>query len=186
MLKKIRNREGFSQRQLAARSGVSFRCIQQLEEPGHNWRVDSLRRVAKGLALSPGGLDQLVDRFLSIVPGSAEDASIRIQQDGFDSWKIHLFNFVDRFRKDQDASLIEHAPIQELDPKLQALMASSMEMLCHEIRVERPPWGRGVPALDHPWFVAGIENLKAAALVESPSFYRARNIFVLGNFLDRV
>jgi hypothetical protein len=33
--------------------------------------------------------------------------------------------------------------------------------------------------------VAGRESLKAMALVESPVWFRRRNIFVLGNFLDR-
>jgi hypothetical protein len=42
-----------------------------------------------------------------------------------------------------------------------------------------------VEALDSPWFVAGIENLKASALVESPVRFRKRNIFVLANFLER-
>jgi hypothetical protein len=39
--------------------------------------------------------------------------------------------------------------------------------------------------LPDPWFVAGIENLKASALVESPVQFRRNNIFVLGNFLSR-
>ena len=43
----------------------------------------------------------------------------------------------------------------------------------------------GVGALATPWFVAGVENLKALALVESPTHFRKRNIFVLGNFLSR-
>lgn len=39
--------------------------------------------------------------------------------------------------------------------------------------------------LPEPWFVAGVENLKATALVESPLPFRRNNIFVLGNFLSR-
>lgn len=37
-----------------------------------------------------------------------------------------------------------------------------------------------------PWFVAGMENLKAIALAESPLRFRLRKIFVLENFLSRV
>jgi hypothetical protein len=43
-----------------------------------------------------------------------------------------------------------------------------------------------VPGLEEPWFVTGIENLKAMAIVESPVFFRRRLIFVLENFLSRV
>jgi hypothetical protein len=39
--------------------------------------------------------------------------------------------------------------------------------------------------LPAPWFVAGVENLKASALVESPVQFRRNNVFVLGNFLAR-
>ena len=32
--------------------------------------------------------------------------SLKVQHDGFDSWKIHFFNFVDEFRKSWDVRLI--------------------------------------------------------------------------------
>jgi hypothetical protein len=52
---------------------------------------------------------------------------------------------------------------------------------------EAPPWWAMHPlTLPEPWFVAGIENLKATALIESPVPFRRNNIFVLGNFLSRV
>jgi hypothetical protein len=40
-------------------------------------------------------------------------------------------------------------------------------------------------ALSEPWFVSGMENLKASALLESPLPFRRNNVFVLGNFLSR-
>jgi hypothetical protein len=43
-----------------------------------------------------------------------------------------------------------------------------------------------VPAPHDPWFVSGMESLKAIALVESPLPFRLRKIFVLENFLSRV
>ena len=73
----------------------------------------------------------------------------------------------------------------ELDARLQALCASVTEALCRELSMAPPAWCAGIPALDAPWFVAGIENLKAMALVESPAWFRARRIFVLDNFLSR-
>lgn len=42
-----------------------------------------------------------------------------------------------------------------------------------------------VPGLKDPWFVTGIENLKAIAIVESPVFFRRRKIFTLQNFPGR-
>jgi transcriptional regulator with XRE-family HTH domain len=181
----VRQSCGYSQRALARKAGVSFRCIQQLESVAHNWRVDSLLRVGRALGLPDGGLDYFCTRFLVVTPASVEDASLRIHHDGAESWKIHLFDFVDRFRSDKSPRLIERPPIDDLDAPLRALMASTVEMLCAESGLTIPAWCRGVPRLSHPWFLAGMENLKAMSLVESPAPYRARNIFVLANFLDR-
>ena len=69
---------------------------------------------------------------------------------------------------------------------MRALIASTVETLCADLSLEAPEWCRGVSRLDRPWFVSGVENLKASALVESPSRYRMRNVFVLANFLERV
>ena len=176
---------GISQRALAKKAGVSFRCVQQLEEPDHNWRVESMQRIGAALNLPKGGLDYFCDLFLSLTPDSVEDISLRILGDGPDSWKIHLFDFVDRFRRERDPKLIESPPVRGLDARLKSIIASTVESLCLECGLPAPSWCKGVPSLDHPWFVSGIENLKAMSLVESPAAFRARNVFVLGNFLSR-
>jgi transcriptional regulator with XRE-family HTH domain len=181
----IRKQRGLSQRALAARAHVSYRGVQLLEEPGHTWRVLTLARVAEALGRPAKGVGLSVDHFLRIPVDSICDVAIRIELDGFDSWKTHLFNFVDVFRSSRDSTLIPEPPIAELDPRLRALCASVTEALCHECSMKPPAWCAGIPGLDQPWFVAGVENLKAAALVESPAWFRARGIFVLGNFLSR-
>jgi len=129
-------------------------------------------------------VDLMVDHFLRLRPDSIEEISIRMMVDGFDSWKTHLFNFVDAFRATHNSELLD-PPTQGLDARLQALCASAVEMLCAECGLQAPAWCAGVPPLSQPWFVAGIENLKASALVESPVWFRARNVFILNNFLSR-
>jgi len=115
---------------------------------------------------------------------SARETSRGIRESG--AWKVRLFNFVDAFRRNPRAGLAEDAPVPGTDAGTLALLASTVERLCAQARVPIPWWCAGVPALPEPWFVAGIESLKASALVESPPEFRKRNIFVLGNFLDRV
>ena len=181
VIRQARERHGYSQRELAKRAGISFRCVQQLEDPRHNWSVHSVERVGKALAIPGSALRYHFDHPFAITVDSIEDVSLRIVEDGFDSWKLHLFNFVDRFRDTRDLQLIAAGPVDELDPLLRALMASTVETLCDTV----PAWCRGIEALKEPWFVAGIENLKASALSESPALFRVRNIFVLENFLSR-
>jgi hypothetical protein len=146
--------------------------------------MSRLELVGQALGLPRGGLDYFCGRYLSLVPDSIEEISIQIHQQGRDSWRIHLFNFIDRFWRDKKLELVEYPPIRELDDRIQELIASTVESLCVECGMAAPSWCRGIKALAHPWFVAGMENLKAMALVESPAAFRARNIFVLGNFLD--
>ena len=185
IIRKVRLDQGLSQRALAERAGISFPCLQQVERAGHNWRVSSLQSIARALGLPKGGLDYHLTRLFAVPIDSIEDVSLRIHDEGFSSWRIHLFDFVDRLRATRDAALIERPPIPELDDRLRAMFASTTEAVCFEFDSEAPSWCRGVPALPDPWFVSGIENLRASALVESPVYFRARNIFVLGNVLTR-
>jgi hypothetical protein len=101
------------------------------------------------------------------------------------NWPIVLMDFVDDFRYYKDPSALAE-PMQPTNQPLTALLASTAEYLCDELGLKAPDWLAQVPACKTPWFVAGIENLKAIALVESPLRFRIRKIFVLENFLSRV
>lgn len=97
---------------------------------------------------------------------------------------LHLMEFVDDFRREggPDAFLSAFAP---KDDRLDALAAATAEELCKEKGIEAPSWIEAIGPCHDPWFVSGLENLKAIALVESPLPFRRRKIFVLENFLSR-
>jgi hypothetical protein len=115
------------------------------------------------------------------VAGAAEG----ILQHGEDTWPLWVFEFVDDFRATLDPRLAADPPTSDLTPRLRALLACVVEALCSELGLPTPEWSLATPPLAHPWFVSGVENLKAMALVESPAWFRRRNVFVLGNFLNR-
>jgi hypothetical protein len=100
-------------------------------------------------------------------------------------WLIPFMEFVDNFRRNRQISEIEE-PIELNNEKMDALIASTIEYLCHELDIATPPWVWEVPSCREPWFVSGIKNLKAISIVESPVYFRRRKIFVLENFLSRV
>ena len=102
-----------------------------------------------------------------------------------ENWFIWLMDFVDDFRYSKDPSLIKE-PIDRGDEKMDALIASTVAALCDELKIEIPQWIHDIPSSKEPWFVSGLENLKAISLVESPLQFRLRKIFVLENFLSRV
>ncbi|HEY0547131.1 MAG TPA: hypothetical protein VGC91_17260 [Pyrinomonadaceae bacterium] len=100
-------------------------------------------------------------------------------------WKIHFMDFVDDFRYHKDMSAISE-PFEIEGSRMEALLASMVEALCDELQQEPPAWLASVPACREPYFVSGLESLKAITLVQSPLRFRIRKIFVLENFLSRV
>ena len=100
-------------------------------------------------------------------------------------WCVHLMSFVDDLRYYRDARAIAE-PFERTDEHTDALLASTAEHLCDELGLERPQWLTTIPACKKPYFVSGMENLKAITIVESPLRFRLRKIFVLENFLHRV
>lgn len=92
---------------------------------------------------------------------------------------------VDEVRRTGSLAALATPPAAELPESLRALAAGTAEMLAARYGADAPPWTSGIGSLEQPWFVSGYENLKASALVESPVFFRSRNVFVLANFLER-
>ena len=101
------------------------------------------------------------------------------------NWCVWLMDFVDDFRYYKDPRMLAE-PFELSDERTDALLASTAEALCDELGIEAPAWLASVPACRDPYFVGGLENLKAISIVESPLRFRIRKIFVLENFLSRV
>ena len=100
-------------------------------------------------------------------------------------WKVYFYDFVDDFRFHRDLAAVSE-PFVFDNNKYDALLASTVEALCQELNLQPPEWTKRVPACDEPFFVAGFENLKATAIVESPLLFRIRKVFVTRSFLQRV
>lgn len=100
-------------------------------------------------------------------------------------WRIPLMDFVDDFRYHKNVEAIIE-PFVLSDSKIDAMLASTAESLCDELGLSVPEWLNEISACREPYFVADLENLKAAAIVQSPLRFRIRKIFVLENFLSRV
>lgn len=100
-------------------------------------------------------------------------------------WKIALMDFVDDFRYHKDPAAIAQ-PFVPCDEQRDATLAAVIESLCDELKLSNPSWLQSIPSCRQPFFVAGLENLKAAAIVESPVRFRLRKVFVMENFLSRV
>ena len=182
---KRRNSVGMSQRRMASRSALSFRTIQLMESGAHDPKLSTLQQIATSLGYPKKIIEKTLAAIFEQPVDSIATVSEKILSEGKDSWKIWLFNFVDAFRKYKDPLYVDAPPVQGLPNRINALIASTVEALCEELKMQAPPWCDTVSALQDPWFVAGAQNLKAMSIMESPLYFRKRNIFVLDNFLSR-
>lgn len=181
----MRERQGLSQRELARKAGIAYKTLQLLESGRHDPRWSTLVRIASALGRRAELQEAATSSLLGPTGDSISEISSRIVEEGEDSWRLWLFNFVDAFERRPDRRWVVEAPDPRVPHPVLALLASTVEFLCRKHGISVPWWCAGVPPLSRPWFVAGIENLKAAALAESPAQFRRRNIFVLSNFLER-
>jgi len=97
-----------------------------------------------------------------------------------------FFDAVDEVRRSRRFDALKRLYSRSRRTRERALLNSTACALAAELGVAPPWWATRPVLLPDPWFVAGVENLKASALVESPLPFRRNNVFVLGNFLSRV
>lgn len=94
-----------------------------------------------------------------------------------------LREFLDEFYVESDAdrraAMLVDEPDLGADIRANAYLAAVAEHLALRNRLAVPGW-TGLPArfLKRPYFPAGLESLKATLLVESPTAFRRRMIFV--------
>lgn len=96
-----------------------------------------------------------------------------------------FFDAVDEARRNRSFDALLSLYTRSQNTRDRALLNSTACALAAEFGEAPPVWAMDPLELPKPWFVAGVESLKAMALVESPLSFRRNNIFVLGHFLSR-
>lgn len=184
-LVKIRESRHMSQRVLARLAGISYKAL-QLIEGGSDARLSTFVKISRALSYPKNSLQKHVRDFFSRPPESLHNLSVQMMQNHCHDWEMPFFDFVDTLRRTRSLSLMKETPDFDLDERFLALIAAAVETLCKELQLPKPFWCESAPVLAVPFFVSGVENLKAVALVESPVHFRQRNVFVLENFLKRI
>ena len=119
----------------------------------------------------------------------AEVAQLTLDGDLFDPC---LANFLDDFYSDPSAAAFSEtprllAPARGEPGKIQdSYLAATAEELARRFSLEPPPWiAAEERKLHRPWFASPLGSLRAVLLLESPTAFRARNLFVSENALTR-
>ena len=103
---------------------------------------------------------------------------------GVTDW-IPFFDAVDEVRRSRNFVALKRLYSRSRRTRERALLNATACALAAEFGDACPWWAVRPLVLSEPYFVSGVENLKASALVESPIQFRRNNVFVLGNFLSR-
>lgn len=184
VLSAYRKKNHLSERKLAKLVHISRETLRKAEHSIEDNKVQILLRISEAIDA------ELLIQFIPIEECLSDVSSVAVSQnvvrDGFDSWKLHFMDLVDEYRRTLDYRLLLLPPVKGLDRRLEALLAGITLSLCQEISIKPPSWSEKEIFLNKPWFVAGMDSLKASALLESPLPFRRHNIFVQQNFLDRV
>jgi hypothetical protein len=119
----------------------------------------------------------------------AEVAQLTSDGDSFDRC---LANFLDEFYAAPDMAALSAAPAL-LAPKLgepgrvqDTYLAATAEQLASTNGLSIPAWAASADRkLHRPWFASPLAALRAILLLESPTAFRSRNLFVSENALAR-
>ena len=102
-----------------------------------------------------------------------------------------LQDFLDCFSREPDPRLVADEPalltmVFDDEGLFDAYLASVAAWVCRMHALPAPTWTRGAArAVQAPWFASQEPSLKRKYLVESPSEFRVRNLFVSANALSR-
>jgi hypothetical protein len=109
-----------------------------------------------------------------------------------DSFDRCLANFLDEFYFAPNAEALSAQPalqapaFGELGQVQDAYLAATAEELARAFDLPMPFWTANEERrLHRPWFASPLASLRAVLLLESPTGFRARNLFVSGNALSR-
>lgn len=106
---------------------------------------------------------------------------------------IYFGNFLDEFysaTNQERSEMVRDEPRwpEEIPAYKMAFLAGAVEKLCLDHDIEVPDWvGKDKYVLRDPYFALNAKgDLRMVLLVESPPEFKARNIFVSENCLERV
>lgn len=116
-------------------------------------------------------------------------AEIALQATGAGDFDCLVAEFLDEFKLHPSFEHIRKEPLFlngrfEKGEIMDAYLGAVAEHLADKNGFPCPPWAekRGLP---HPWFTHPSANLRAVLLIESPTAFRKRNLFVSENALNR-
>src|SRR5437762_1885899 len=108
------------------------------------------------------------------------------------SFDLCLRNFLDGFYDRPTVMALVEKPIRLADTanplgKIEdAYLAATAEWLAWKFNLRTPHWALDESrSLRRPWFASELDSLRALLLLESPTAFRSRNLFVSENALTR-
>ena len=106
------------------------------------------------------------------------------------SFEYELADFLHEFARCGNNLMLAESPAflqdsHEMGPVFDAYLAAVAASLATRLNFPAPEWTRATERiLKYPWFASSGRHMRALLLVESPSAFRERNLFVSANALS--
>lgn len=187
LLRENRRKAGLSQRALARRAGVAQPEVARIESGRVQPSLAHLGRLLDAIGVEVGVEARLVDHRLSAVE-AARTVSEELAR-GSEARALRIaFVLADDLHAVTPARLIElvdEAPPSVGDQRYDALLASVVDRAMSRVGVSAPSWVAEPWRATEEWLVSGIDDLREAAIAESPPAYRRHGVLVVAEELNR-
>lgn len=188
----LRASSRLSLRALAERSGTSSATLSNYEQGTKEPRLSTLERLASaaGARLDVRILPDLARSLRGRGSAAATATNVlRAVESGEDGVAfrscLELFEALRTVPSDGVRLLTVDAPILTGDERYDALIAAVVEDCCVNRAVATPPWVYEPQRSVQPWYVAGLNSLRADADRETPPVFRRHGVMILAQEFAR-
>lgn len=95
-------------------------------------------------------------------------------------------DFLSRLPAHELMEAVTYPPTTKLSPYVLNYLTAMIEQACYNKNIQLPDWCRTVQALPEPHFITEMKSLRMHLLLNSPPFFRNRNIFIDSSIGGRV
>ena len=187
LLKHSRSQAGLTQRELAAKAGVSNSEVARIESYRVQPSIPVLGRLLDVLGLGVGISGEYRDNRAS-ANGIAESIKAEVaannDQRAFLAWLV-LLDDLSAVTSVRLLELVRDPPLPTGDSRYDELIAGLVEYVCEAKAVDPPPWVDEPWRTTEQWYVSGLPGLYEFEREESPPPFAKRGVYLLERSLSR-
>ncbi|MHB8190586.1 MAG: helix-turn-helix domain-containing protein [Ferrimicrobium sp.] len=187
LLRHSRNQAGLTQRDLAARAGVSVSEVARIETYRVQPSIPVLGRLIDAIGMGITLTSQYIDNRSSVTE-TAESIKQALaannEHRAFLTWLV-LLDDLNAVAPVRLSELVKDPPTTTGDSDYDALIAGLVEYVCLAKVVDPPAWVDEPWRTTQDWYISGIPGLAELERKESPHCFARRGVYLVEQSLSR-